>query len=118
MRATRTFMDKSGIKRKNGEEWLIKMEDTEAHIPDVYEEVGGHGLSLITFPFSDQLVQSTLASSFFFPSSLPFLLYPPLSFLPSFLLLLFPSFLPPSSSPSLPSSSPSLPSPLPRWLVW
>ena len=40
MRATRTFMDKSGIKRKNGEEWLIKMEDTEAHIPDVYEEVG------------------------------------------------------------------------------
>ena len=46
MRATRTFMDKSGIKRKNGEEWLIKMEDTEAHIPDVYEEVGGHGLSV------------------------------------------------------------------------
>lgn len=46
MRATRTFMDKSGIKRKNGEEWLIKMEDTEAHIPDVYEEVGGHCLSV------------------------------------------------------------------------
>ncbi len=39
MRATRTFVDKSGVKRKNGEEWLIKMEDTEAHIPDVYEEV-------------------------------------------------------------------------------
>lgn len=39
MRATRTFNDKSGVKRKNGEEWLIKMEDTEAHIPDVYEEV-------------------------------------------------------------------------------
>lgn len=39
MRATRTFTDKSGVMRKNGEEWLIKMEDTEAHIPDVYEEV-------------------------------------------------------------------------------
>ena len=40
MRATRTFTDKFGTKRKNGEEWLIKMEDTDAHIPDVYEEVG------------------------------------------------------------------------------
>lgn len=40
MRATRTFTDKTGVTRKNGEEWLIKMEDTEAHIPDVYEEVG------------------------------------------------------------------------------
>ena len=39
MRATRTFTDKFGTKRKNGEEWLIKMEDTDAHIPDVYEEV-------------------------------------------------------------------------------
>ena len=25
--------------RKNGEEWLITMNDTEAHIPQVYEEV-------------------------------------------------------------------------------
>lgn len=41
MRATRTFTDKNGVKRRNGEEWLIKMEDTEAHIPDVYEEVVG-----------------------------------------------------------------------------
>ncbi|XP_019850101.1 PREDICTED: major vault protein-like [Amphimedon queenslandica] len=41
MRATRTFNDKTGTTRKNGEEWLIKMEDTEAHIPDVYEEVVG-----------------------------------------------------------------------------
>lgn len=40
MRATRTFTDRAGVPRKNGEEWLIKMEDTEAHIPDVYEEVG------------------------------------------------------------------------------
>lgn len=39
MRATRTFTDRNGVTRKNGEEWLIKMEDTEAHIPDVYEEV-------------------------------------------------------------------------------
>lgn len=41
MRATRTFTDGAGVTRKNGEEWLIKMEDTEAHIPDVYEEVRG-----------------------------------------------------------------------------
>jgi major vault protein len=41
MRSTRTFTDKTGVTRKNGEEWLIKMEDTEAHIPDVYEEVLG-----------------------------------------------------------------------------
>ena len=39
MRANRTFTDRAGVARKNGEEWLIKMEDTEAHIPDVYEEV-------------------------------------------------------------------------------
>jgi major vault protein len=41
MRATRTFTDSKGVTRKNGEEWLIKMEDTEAHIPNVYEEVVG-----------------------------------------------------------------------------
>lgn len=41
MRATRTFDDEKGAKRKNGEEWLIRMEDTEAHIPGVYEEVVG-----------------------------------------------------------------------------
>ena len=39
MRATRTFTDRNGVTHRNGEEWLIKMEDTEAHIPDVYEEV-------------------------------------------------------------------------------
>lgn len=27
--------------RKTGEEWLVTMADTEAHIPDVYEEVLG-----------------------------------------------------------------------------
>lgn len=45
MRATRTFTDITGVNRKNGEEWLIKMEDTEAHIPDVYEEVSHQGLA-------------------------------------------------------------------------
>ena len=39
MRATQTFTDRNGVTHRNGEEWLIKMEDTEAHIPDVYEEV-------------------------------------------------------------------------------
>ena len=39
LRATRTFTDKNGVTRRTGEEWLVKMEDTEAHIPDVYEEV-------------------------------------------------------------------------------
>ena len=39
MRAYRTFKDVKEVTRKNGEEWLIKMADTEAHIPDVYEEV-------------------------------------------------------------------------------
>lgn len=41
MRATQTFTDRNGVTHRNGEEWLIKMEDTEAHIPDVYEEVAG-----------------------------------------------------------------------------
>jgi len=40
MRATRTFNDEKLKKtRKNGEEWLISLEDTETHIPNVYEEV-------------------------------------------------------------------------------
>ncbi|XP_071789878.1 major vault protein-like [Asterias amurensis] len=41
VRATRTFKDEQGVVRKNGEEWLITMNDTEAHIPQVYEEVVG-----------------------------------------------------------------------------
>ena len=40
MRATRTFTDEKGVTRRNGEEWLIKFDDTETHIPGVYEEVG------------------------------------------------------------------------------
>lgn len=41
MRAEQTFTDFMGTKRKNGEEWLIKMSDTESHIPDVFETVVG-----------------------------------------------------------------------------
>ena len=39
MMATRTFTDAKGTTRKNGEEWLITFNDTESHIPDVYEKV-------------------------------------------------------------------------------
>jgi len=41
MRALRTYKDDFGVIRKNGEEWLIKMSNTETHIPNVYEEVVG-----------------------------------------------------------------------------
>ncbi|PVD32862.1 hypothetical protein C0Q70_08309 [Pomacea canaliculata] len=41
MRALRTFKDDFGVTRKNGEEWLITLKDTETHIPNVYEEVVG-----------------------------------------------------------------------------
>nr|CAB3264092.1 major vault protein [Phallusia mammillata] len=41
MQASRTFKDFMDVKRKNGEEWLITMADTDSHIPDVHEEVKG-----------------------------------------------------------------------------
>ena len=41
MKSLRTFTDEFGKKRLNGEEWLIKISDTETHIPGVYEEVVG-----------------------------------------------------------------------------
>ncbi|XP_044303805.1 major vault protein [Varanus komodoensis] len=41
LRALKTFKDSQGIMRKTGEEWLVTMADSEAHIPDVYEEVLG-----------------------------------------------------------------------------
>ena len=41
MRSLRTFKDDFGVVRKNGEEWLIRMTETETHIPNVYEEVVG-----------------------------------------------------------------------------
>ncbi|XP_076340752.1 major vault protein-like isoform X1 [Tachypleus tridentatus] len=41
VRATRTFQDDLGVLRKNGEEWLVKLSDTETYIPGVYEQVIG-----------------------------------------------------------------------------
>lgn len=41
MRSLKTFKDDFGVVRKNGEEWLITVTDTETHIPNVYEEVVG-----------------------------------------------------------------------------
>lgn len=39
VRATRTFKDQFNIVRKNGEEWLVQMKDSDTYIPDIYEEV-------------------------------------------------------------------------------
>lgn len=39
LRATENFQDAYGIKRKAGEEWLIKNDITSFHIPDIYEEL-------------------------------------------------------------------------------
>lgn len=41
LRAKRTFTDIFDRQRKAGDEWLVTFEDTEIHIPDVYEEVVG-----------------------------------------------------------------------------
>jgi major vault protein len=41
LRATKTFSDVLGAKRKAGEEWLVTLDDAETHIPDVYEELVG-----------------------------------------------------------------------------
>ncbi|XP_076369364.1 major vault protein-like [Tachypleus tridentatus] len=41
VRATCTFCDELGVERRNGQEWLIKMTDTETYIPGVYEQVVG-----------------------------------------------------------------------------
>ena len=41
LRALRNFTDAFNKQRKTGEEWLITLQDTEAHIPDVSEEVVG-----------------------------------------------------------------------------
>lgn len=58
MRATRTFTDEKLKKnRKNGEEWLISIEDTETHIPNVYEEVCSHLLTIgLQFDIGNQLI--------------------------------------------------------------
>ena len=39
--AIRTFTDGFGVVRKCGDEWLIKMTDSETHIPNIYEQVVG-----------------------------------------------------------------------------
>ena len=49
MRSTRTFTDERGEVRKNGEEWLITFNDTEAHIPGIYEEVRNLLFALVKF---------------------------------------------------------------------
>lgn len=41
LRAKRTFQDIFRRQRKAGDEWLVTFEDTEIHIPDVYEQVVG-----------------------------------------------------------------------------
>jgi len=41
MKSLRTFTDSFGVVRKCGDEWLIKMADSETHIPNIYEEVVG-----------------------------------------------------------------------------
>ncbi|XP_066433020.1 major vault protein isoform X2 [Eleutherodactylus coqui] len=41
IRATKTFRDEKSKLRRTGEEWLVTMDDTEAYIPNVYEEVVG-----------------------------------------------------------------------------
>ncbi|KAM6032902.1 major vault protein [Chlamydotis macqueenii] len=39
LRATRTFEDEQGRVRRTGEEWLVTQAQSEAYIPDVFEEV-------------------------------------------------------------------------------
>lgn len=41
LRALQNFRDLRGVTRKTGEEWLVTVQDTEAHVPDVHEEVLG-----------------------------------------------------------------------------
>ncbi|XP_032460607.1 major vault protein isoform X2 [Phocoena sinus] len=41
LRARQNFRDFRGVTRRSGEEWLVTTQDTDAHVPDVYEEVMG-----------------------------------------------------------------------------
>lgn len=41
VKAKKTFVDEFSKTRKNGEEWLITLQDTETYIPGVYEDVLG-----------------------------------------------------------------------------
>jgi major vault protein len=47
LQATRTFTDFYNVERKAGEEWLITKNESEKHIPDVFEKVIGE-VSLTT----------------------------------------------------------------------
>jgi len=72
MRALKTCKDDFGVVRKNGEEWLIKMSDTETHIPNVYEEVDFTWHCVVvnysTLPSSLSFrLHSTLKTSFLTP---------------------------------------------------
>lgn len=41
LRARQNFKDLRGVTHRTGEEWLVTVQDTEAHVPDVHEEVLG-----------------------------------------------------------------------------
>ncbi len=41
LRARRTFTDIRGYEHRAGDEWLVTLNETETHIPDIYEEVIG-----------------------------------------------------------------------------
>ncbi|XP_008069867.1 major vault protein isoform X2 [Carlito syrichta] len=41
LRAWQNFRDTRGVARRTGEEWLVTVQDTEAHVPDVNEEMRG-----------------------------------------------------------------------------
>ncbi|XP_048187996.1 major vault protein [Perognathus longimembris pacificus] len=41
LRARQNFLDFRGVGRRTGEEWLVTVKDTAAHVPDVYEEMLG-----------------------------------------------------------------------------
>jgi len=42
LRATKTFTDDFGKQRRNGDEWLVTIAETDAHLPAVEEEVVAH----------------------------------------------------------------------------
>ncbi|XP_077880186.1 major vault protein isoform X2 [Ictidomys tridecemlineatus] len=41
LQARQNFQDLRGVTRRTGEEWLVTVQDTAAHVPDVHEEVLG-----------------------------------------------------------------------------
>lgn len=62
LKSTRTYTDNYGKSRRNGDEWLITIEDSDTHIPGVYEEVvavvpittlSNRQYAVITDPYDD-----------------------------------------------------------------